>query len=330
MTTQKRWRRTWIATVLTLCVLLGSSEFALRSVGVRPTIRDELKISTIRAAIEHTDSASVLLLGSSRMVEDVDERLLSTALNGRRVLSLAMNGTSCLPALEEISMHSAFHGTVVCGLDPAFAFTATQVAWAQHETTAGAIALPSAARRMDVSLQLAFSRRLSLVGNDFRDVLQWKLRGGPMRLVQSDTDVFHRAFARHFAGTDTAIDMMGEVRKVRDVGAAAASPAEVTLIARRVASLDQRLRQRGARLLLLEMPSSGAVRDAESRLFPREHYWRELLRQSGVPGIASRDTPAIAALSCPDGSHLDARDVAEFTSYVAMVVLEFPDFSGQL
>ncbi len=79
----------------------------------------------------------------------------------------------------------------------------------------------------------------------------------------------------------------------------------------------RRVQERGGRVLFVRMPTSGLVTELEERRFPRERFWDELARNVGAPAVHFADDPALRQFHCPDGSHLDVRDRARFTSALA-------------
>ena len=83
--------------------------------------------------------------------------------------------------------------------------------------------------------------------------------------------------------------------------------------ARAIANMVSRIEARGGHVVFTVFPTSGLVRAADERRFPRSRYWERFIRTVDAPAVHFADVPALSGFICPDGSHLDARDQAAFT-----------------
>lgn len=81
-----------------------------------------------------------------------------------------------------------------------------------------------------------------------------------------------------------------------------------------VAAMAAAITARGGRVIFVMFPESGYVREIDDRLYPRRQYWDAFAAVSGVQTLNYEDVSALAALHCPDGSHLDYRDRERFTT----------------
>jgi hypothetical protein len=61
------------------------------------------------------------------------------------------------------------------------------------------------------------------------------------------------------------------------------------------------------------MVSSGRMREAEERLFPRDRYWERWFPGSGFAALCFEDVPALAAYQTADGSHMHKDDARAFS-----------------
>jgi len=78
---------------------------------------------------------------------------------------------------------------------------------------------------------------------------------------------------------------------------------------------------RGGNLILLRCPSSGDLRAAEKRLFPRSEYWDELVVQSKAKGYHFEDYDQLNQFECPEWSHLSAPDAEIFTRELTRILI---------
>lgn len=79
------------------------------------------------------------------------------------------------------------------------------------------------------------------------------------------------------------------------------------------------IQSRGGHVIILQMPISGLILEADSRRFPRELYWDRVAASTSATAIHWQDYPDLSGFFCPDGSHLDKRDTKAFTEKLAAV-----------
>ena len=64
----------------------------------------------------------------------------------------------------------------------------------------------------------------------------------------------------------------------------------------------------------------GKVWDIEEELYPRAKYWDKFARSQSSLCIHFTDFPSLAKFNCPEGSHLDYREVPAFSSKFARLL----------
>jgi hypothetical protein len=74
------------------------------------------------------------------------------------------------------------------------------------------------------------------------------------------------------------------------------------------------IQARGGRVIFLVMPTSGLVLAADSKRFPRAAYWDKLVSTTSAKTVHWQDHPELSGFTCPDGSHLDKRNISAFTN----------------
>jgi hypothetical protein len=90
-------------------------EFALRRAGHRPSVLDSKALWAMhRHRLAEPESSSyVAILGGSRSQVGLDPTVLKAALPVKSVAMLAVDGSSCLPVLDDIAYRSEFRGLVI-------------------------------------------------------------------------------------------------------------------------------------------------------------------------------------------------------------------------
>lgn len=86
------------------------------------------------------------------------------------------------------------------------------------------------------------------------------------------------------------------------------------------AGTADQLAAHGARLVLLRMPRSDALESGSARDFPEDWWWKPLGQRTNLITIDARTEPLLERYTCPDYSHLDRRDVTDFTKDLLTVL----------
>ena len=77
-------------------------------------------------------------------------------------------------------------------------------------------------------------------------------------------------------------------------------------------------------MYLVHLEACGKRRVVENVIYPEARYWNRLTEIPGIRIIESDDDAEIANLPCHDGSHIDARDAAAVTHWLARVIMARP------
>src|SRR2546423_5094500 len=112
--------------VIISSLALISCEAFWRLAGLRPQ-SDILAFGRLRQQVDQAENA-VALVGSSRILCDVDPEVLNRSIRQRRFFQLAINGASPFPVLQDLALDQKFRGAVICEFSPkdalaAFPFT---------------------------------------------------------------------------------------------------------------------------------------------------------------------------------------------------------------
>lgn len=322
-----------------LLVLAG--EWALARRGYIPTALDSMDLWVARRNEVAREPRALVVLGSSRAQVGIDLDTLARR-SGRHVIQLAIDNTSFLPVLAGLADDPEFRGAVLVDYLERFAMPgqrdqtalAWQAAWERQRHLGGVS--PSALS--EAWLGDALRSRLRLYADGAQPLTSLLTRvldpaASPQYLVirpdrsrEADyarTDLppfYYRTVARYL---DVPLDRLpwdaglpaveSALRKAVDALPEADAAAIDAGIAR-ASALAQRIEARGGRVWFVRMPSCGLIREAEQRLYPRERYWARLAEVNPGGSVHFQDHPALAGVDCPDGSHLDRRDVPGFTN----------------
>jgi hypothetical protein len=242
---------------------------------------------------------------------------------GYAVHQLAYGGHYAMPTLRDLADDERFRGIVVYSLTASWlvpqAFEKTHQRLLDYYSTEW-----NAFRELGRELRTAVQGRLVFTDPGLTlQELALRIREGRLLAPQSEVAYPDRS-VRLFRKNNRAAQEAGRQGNVRWYDFLTRRGAESVTYEqwlRIVEELDRhirRIQERGGKVVLLRMPSSGPVRAVEEECFPRERYWDVLAaRTAADAAIHYEDVPAMARLDAADWAHLDAADVPRFTRLLA-------------
>jgi hypothetical protein len=289
---------------------------------------------------------ALVLVGASRIQLDVDLDVLRRS-TGLEPVQLAIDGSSYVPVLQGLARDPSIRGTVVVDLMPGPVSFEPEPSGASQHYQAEYDAL--AARNMewptyrlsDAWLAENVRNRLISYADGGRpwDALINRLMNAkatpqylstfPDRSRRADyrrvamPDFYLARVLRHL-GNPVEIDADQPNERLAQQLAAYVARLEPTP---QSAQTDKGLRDlqhsvsaiqsRGGKVVIVSLPTSGLVQEADARRFPRRLYWDRMVAATSARTVHWQDYHALSGFVCPDGSHLDQHDVAAFTTALA-------------
>jgi hypothetical protein len=311
-----------LAALLTGCLLIVV-DHGLRTRGALPSLQNTRELWALArdrvAADKATDS--IVLMGASRMQTNIALDELRQR-SGGRVHQLAVSGGAPFRMFEDIVEDTEFRGTIVLSmvspwLVPGLGRDALKERFVDYHADHW-----NWARALDTRLENAVAARFVFSHPHYglRSVLSsLVLHGVPFRRPLYLTTAPDREQALMFEHADRAALRKRRVESTREDFAGKAMPgaAEWERIVAEFAALVGKFRARGGEVVLMRLPSSGALRDVEEGFAPRAEYWDSLARALPGPSLHYEDAPALRGFALPDGSHIDATDKSAFTAAFA-------------
>jgi hypothetical protein len=324
-----------MAVLVALSVLLATLgwEAYARSRAYRPTLNDTDDLWA--EARRQVTSGSIVIVGDSRPHFDLDLDELERGL-GSRPIQLAQGGSCAFPVFKDVIEDETFNGTIICSIVPLMFFapggplvegaeraikheqTQTWAQWASHH-----LAVPLeehiAFLKMDELDTRGLLRRIMLpnragalvppalppyfasIDRDRRARMAEECaRPGPLQ------DRVKNGWLPLFTPPPPPTWVPAEAFKAK---------VNETIEGRfrELGPLVDKLRKRGGKVVFVRFPVTGALKEHEDRLTPRQGPWDRVLRETGAPGIYFEDFPELASFECPEWSHLSAPDSIEFT-----------------
>lgn len=336
----------WIfgGALLMLLAYVSVSEIVLSFKGFTATVRDsQARWLTERKRAASLGNNALILIGASRIQLGLDLDVLRRK-TGREPVQLAIDGSSYVPVLQGLAQDPAVTGTVVVDLMPgpvAFgvatagasshfqaAYDAQQASRFQWPTYSNAenwltdsvnrhyINYADGARPWDSLLN-----RIANPEATPQYLLTYPDRSRRADYQRVAMPGFYLARVLRHLGNPTSIDadqpperlMKSIERHIDEINPATEIPQTQQGLHDLEAAVSV-IQARGGQVILLVMPTSGLVRAADSRRFPRSAYLDKVVSNTSAKTIHWQDHPVLSGFTCPDGSHLDKRDVAAFTN----------------
>jgi hypothetical protein len=328
----QRWTRMAIIT-LALTALLGAGwEILARKRGFVARLDDTPDLwARARERLDDAPPDQIVLLGSSRMLFDLDIEEFHKAAGGPRPIQLATVGTNELFLLEKLA-DAGFRGTAIVSFVPGLTFLPERAATRIVRRGVERYEKGSVAQRVSAWIWQKLDARLaSLNGDELTlrklieqvDLPQRDGAEGAAFFLPYMYDVDEERRGLMFDGVLTDEDRANQIKAAwvfpeppaTDPPAQQAAEKEALRqqILWREYSAVQRIRARGGQVIYVRFPSSGGQLEQENRDFPRADTWDALLAVTGAPGIHFEDHTELAGFSCPEWSHLSAKDSTEFT-----------------
>lgn len=341
----RHWGLTWLVAVVLTVLVLSATEYFLRSKGFVPSMADSIDLwAQQRLRIDRAPTPPIVALGTSRIQMGLDLDLLGRRA-GTSVVQLAIDGVSFVPVLQQLASDDTFTGTVLVSL------TESILEQPRREDTARQwlSAYIALAQRIEFNPFPVWEARLSTFVNSR---LALRTEGAPPYVVLKHALTNTGSYSafltlretRERLGDYTLVPQPGYyawrvkehfgenlfTRKVsyeEFVQAYRAATEQLkphavdpflTVLDRIMASVAA-IEKRGGRVIFVRFPTDKMVWEIDRRRFPRARFWQPLVDRHSRT-IHFKDYPELDRFALPDGSHLDMRDRASFTSALADII----------
>ena len=330
---ERAWGRIWIGAVVLAVVLTGLWEWHWRAYGAIPSYRNsDGQWIQQRRRIDNGEGNALVLVGSSRTMFDMQLPVWKK-VTGEQPIQLALEGTSALPAMEDLAADPKFHGRLMVGVATSLFFTGfdgrfrTLKDWRKQTIT----------KRVGTWLSMRlFEPYLAFYQKDFalRNVMArwpWPSRTdkppyeGVRKLSMSDADrnaymwpkVVNDKAYRDMARRIWAQQWSGPYADTFNAKAVAKRTKAANAAIDRAVKAVKLLRAHGARVVFVRQPVIGPYYAYENRIEPPAKTWERLLKRTGAPGISFTDEPQLQGFKPPEWSHLKHADARIYTARLA-------------
>lgn len=288
-------------------------ESTARWAGVRPHASDMLTFQRYWNIVRHSPSA-VALIGSSRMLADVDPVVLHRAFPRRTFYLLGLNGESPMPLLEEFATDREFHGLVLCEFHPA-QFMAKYPFFHKsrfQEYVTGTLRFGD---RMESWLSEHLKEDLAALSAVREQTIAQALH---LPGVPPDEPRDDRFLDLHRGGQDNRVLMARWIDRRREEQKWLAGPGQ--RVETLVPGWVQQIRARSGNVVFVEFPVSGSLGRMEAGMYEDRDKSLASLAASGIVVVGPAWDAPLAGYECPDESHLDGTQAASFTTALAGIL----------
>lgn len=334
------WPRVLGGGLLVLTATVAAMEYSLAARGFHANLSDSAaRWAAQRARVDGLGTKALILVGDSQVLQDLDLTTLRRE-TGLEPVQLAVAAGSFLPVLTGLANDPDARGTVLVGFDTDIVTqepgsTPASTYESDYERSSGerwpdfhrseqflADALHTQLRSYADGARPLTSLRARILKDD--PVRQY-IYVLPDREEYSDfsraplPDLYYHKVLNNLPaeqhrrlGGESPAQLEAELPRLIET----LPPDDSALFQqhmRDVDSLGRRIEAHGGRVLYVDFPVSGYMQDISDRRFPRKLFWDSFAAYTRAPTLESSDVPAIRALHCPDGTHLDVHDRIQFT-----------------
>jgi hypothetical protein len=313
-------------------------EIYWRSQGYIADIEDDKYLwAEQRAKVEKADSNVVVLIGSSRILFDIQLPIWEKIV-GYKPIQLSAPGSTPLPAFRDLVENTTFSGTIIVGVTPGLFFSTTVPParpWKRMQAKVDCYHNRTYAQRINHHLSIPLQNSFVILSKgeeEWADDIHLKAFLNRIYLGQRTERPRNPPF---YEFMETSIDRNVRMKeKVVQDTAFANSIRRVWLGFSPKERKDdkegtikffvenaKKFMTRGGNLILLYCPSDGELKQIELENLPRAEYWDELVKRSGAKSYHYEDYVELQGLNVPEWSHLAGEDADYFTKELLNILL---------
>lgn len=317
---------------------LGAWEAYWRSQGKIPDLDDDKNLwANQRAKVDNASDKDVVLLGSSRVLFDIQLNQWE-AQTGVRPIQLACAGSSPLPLFHDLVNNTDYKGTILVGVTPGLFFSTTfpeAGPWKRAQSRVDYFEDRTYAQRLNHWLSLPLQKSLALVSTseegwsddiDLKSLLNTvaiENRVGKPQYPPFNSFSFIDEDRNNSMSEKTATDtaFANSIKKAwKFIVTNNNNPPEKEATTAFFVADAKKFMERGGKLILVYCPSSGMLKEGENKFFARTEFWDDLVKQTQAKAYHYEDYDKLKNLECPEWSHLSAPDARYFTTELVKIM----------
>lgn len=316
---------------------IGAWELYWRSQGLEPNIDDNKNLwANQRSKLENFDDKTVVIIGSSRILYDIQVDIWKEQTQTNPVM-LATQGASPLPVFKDIVENTDFNGMLIIGVTPPLLFATTYPGaefMKRSQSLVDYYYNRTYAQRINHKLSVPLQKNLAFIRDgdeswdsdvDLKTLLKQihlNERSGPFYPPFYNFEEI--TLERHMKMPERMVTDTAYANTVKKVWTAILSgdfpPPEREATIQAFAELAEQFKQKGGKLILVRCPSDGLFKEVESKGFPREQFWDQLVLKTDAKAYNYLDYEQFQNLLLPEWSHLATKDAQFFTKELIKIM----------
>jgi len=318
-------------------IAIGSWEFYWRSQGHEPNLDDNKNLwANQRSKLENFDKNTVVFIGSSRILYDIQLDIWKEQTQTNPVM-LAAQGSSPLPVFKDIVENTDFNGMLIIGVTPPLLFATTYPGaefMKRSQSLVDYYYNRTYAQQLNHKLSVPLQKNLAFIRDgdegwdsdvDLKTLLKQihlNERSGPIYPPFNNFEEI--TLERHMKMPERMVTDTAYANTVKKVWTALLSgdfpPPEREGTIQVFTELAKKFQAKGGKLILVRCPSDGLFKEVESKGFPREQFWDELVVKTGAHAYNYQDYEQFQNLFLPEWSHLATKDAQFFTTELIKIM----------
>jgi len=328
--------RAALFTLLIVTVAITSWEIYLRTIGVTKTYDEGGPIwADKRAMVYESKDKATVFIGSSRIKFDLDIPTWE-AITGNHAVQLACVGSNPVPVLLDLAADENFKGRLVVDVTEGLFFSDAPPNLASPEAYSKYFKERTPAQRAGFEInrflesQFAFLDKDNFSLNAKLSQLPLKNRPGvfafpifPWQFGRVNFNRQETMTPEFIADTNLHNRVTGIWQFFRSISKdPPASGTKLDSMLTVVTTATDKIKARGGEVFFVRTPSSGPMKMGEQMGFPRDKYWKRILKETQCPGLHFLDYPSLTHFVCPEWSHLSPADAIVFTKEFIRILKE--------
>ena len=325
----KSWAITFILTMVLFVFAIAGWESYWRSEGAIPSFINSDNLWAMERRKVKPDS--VVFTGSSRVLFGLQTDVWQQE-TGVKPIQLALEGSSPLSILENLSDDKTFHGTVFSGVAPGLFFSGFEY----RDNALKTYLHEQPSHWLGQQISMLIEPYLAFMDPDFSlfTVIKrqpWPEREGvktflDVRMLnifdaERNTQMWDKVVSdEDYRKLAIKIWMEGFVPiEERDKKWIEKSLGKREKQIQRAVKVAEKFKANGAKLIFVRMPEQGFYSMRANMYNPRQDAWDVLIKKTGARGINFKDFEQLSKYTLPEESHLNAMDARTFTKDLALI-----------
>jgi hypothetical protein len=284
-----------------------------------------------RNRIDDSDENTVAIIGSSRILFDLDLDTYEKATSNRPI-QLALVGTNPRPLLKDLANDADFKGLLIVGITPGSFFRHSGGLFGNNPEY---YEKESPTQWLSQQISMLIEPHLAFYDNSNMALFT---------LIER-VDYFENSVANHspvskiwelsYSKKDRNTKMFWKVeddlayqhnaqmawRNLMQLGAKRGpAPFDHDAYMLGVVADVNTIRSRGGDVVFVRTPSSGDYRPGEAKNQPRDKFWDRLLTETNSVGVHFEDHAELQGFRIPEWSHLHSEDAPKFTEALVPIL----------